>query len=128
MEQGLPMRRRLQQFLPIVLLALAVQILTPIASSWAAGIIVSDPLFGVADQICHSGSSRGDQSDHHLHNGACLICCVTHAGGLLDTPQPAVVVSLDRISEQVIWRDTAPRLSGARPRSNTQARAPPLPM
>lgn len=122
------MRRRLHQFLPIVLLALAVQILTPIASCWAAGIIVSDPLFGVADHICHSGSSRGDQGDHHLHDGACLICCVSHAGGLLNTPQPVAVVALDRISEPVIWRDTASRLSGARARSNTQARAPPLAM
>ncbi len=122
------MRRRLHQFLPIVLLALAVQILTPIASCWAAGIVVSDPLFGVADQICHSGSSQGDHGDHHLHDGACLICCVTHASGLLDTPQPVAVVSLDRISEHVIWRDTASRLQGTRARSNTQARAPPLSM
>jgi hypothetical protein len=109
------------------LLALTVQILTPIASCWAAGIIVSDPLFGVADQICH-GSSQGDHSDHHVHQGACLISFVAHAGGLLDTPQPIAVVSLDRISEHVIWRDTASRLSGARARSNAQARAPPLPM
>ena len=122
------MRRRLHQFLPIVLLALAVQILTPIASCWAAGIIVSDPLFGVADQICHSGPSRDDEGDHHLHDGACLICCVTHASGLLDTPQLVAVASLDRISEPVIWRETASRLCGARARSNTQARAPPLPM
>lgn len=119
------MRRRLHQFLPIVLLALAVQILTPIASCWAAGVVASDPLLGAADQICHSGSSQGDQSDHHLHGGACLICCVTHAGGLLDTPQPVAVVSLDRVSEQVTWRDTASRLCGLRGRSNTQARAPP---
>ncbi|MGH6681809.1 MAG: DUF2946 domain-containing protein [Bradyrhizobium sp.] len=123
------MRRRLHQFLPIVLLALTVQVLTPVASCWAAGIVVSDPLFGAADHICHDGRSQGDQSDHHhLHDGVCLICCVGHASGLLNTPQPIALAGLDRISEPVIWRDTASRLSGARAKSNAQARAPPLAM
>ena len=38
------MRRRLQKFLPIVLLALMVQILAPIGACWAAAVAVSDPL------------------------------------------------------------------------------------
>jgi hypothetical protein len=38
------MRRRLRKFLPIVLLALTVQILAPIAACWAPSIAGSDPL------------------------------------------------------------------------------------
>ena len=45
------MRRRLRKFLPIVLVALVVQILAPIAACWAASIATSDPLLGAA--ICH---------------------------------------------------------------------------
>ena len=42
------MRRRLKNFLPIVLIALAVQIVAPIAACWAAGIAASDPLIVAA--------------------------------------------------------------------------------
>ena len=38
------MRRRLKNFLPIVLFALAVQIFAPIGACWAASIAASDPL------------------------------------------------------------------------------------
>jgi len=44
-------RRRLRKYLPIVLMALAVQILAPIATCWAAAIAVSDPLHEAF--ICH---------------------------------------------------------------------------
>jgi len=45
------MRRRLRNFLPIVLMALAVQIFAPIGACWAASIAASDPLHAAA--ICH---------------------------------------------------------------------------
>ena len=38
------MRRRLRKFLPIVLIAVMVQILAPVAACWAASIAASDPL------------------------------------------------------------------------------------
>jgi hypothetical protein len=45
------MRSRLQKFLPVVLIALAVQVLAPIAACWAAAIAMSDPLVPVGNQI-----------------------------------------------------------------------------
>ena len=55
------MRRQFQKFLPIVLIALAVQILAPIAASWAAAIASFDPL--QAAEICHSLPKSSGQPD-----------------------------------------------------------------
>ena len=49
------MRRRLRKFLPIVLIAVMVQILAPIAACWAASIAASDPLHAAV--ICHDNSA-----------------------------------------------------------------------
>ena len=51
------MRRRLKNFLPIVLIALVVQIFAPIGACWAASIAASDPL--AAAVICH-GNANGN--------------------------------------------------------------------
>ncbi len=126
------MRRRLQKFLPIVLIALTVQILAPIAACWAASIAASDPLgsaFGSAF-ICHDNSAstpaQSDQGgDHRAHNGACAICCIAQAAAAIDTPQQVAVAAPYREPEQVVWRDQAPELPGARAGFNAQARAPP---
>jgi hypothetical protein len=126
------MRRRLQKFLPIVLIALAVQILAPIAACWAAGIAASDPLGSVLGPavICHDNSAaapaQSDQGgDHRAHNGACSICCIAQAATSIDTPQQAVVTAPRRLPERVVWRDQAVEQPGARAGSNAQARAPP---
>jgi hypothetical protein len=126
------MRRRLQKFLPIVLVALVVQILAPIAACWAAGIAASDPLGSVLGSafICHDNSAaapaQSDQGgDHRTHNGACSICCVAQAATAIDTPQQAAVAAPLRQPEHVVWRDQALAQPGARTGSNAQARAPP---
>ena len=84
------MRRRLRNFLPIVLMALAVQILAPIGACWAASIAASDPLH--AAPICSGGAAStldqtGQTGEHRAHDGACAMCCVAHAGASLDTPE-----------------------------------------
>ncbi len=122
------MRRRLQKFLPIVLIALVVQILAPIAACWAAGIAASDPLGSAF--ICHDNSAaalaQSDQGgDHRAHNGACSICCIAQAATAIDTPQQAAVTAPYRLAERVVWRDQAVEQPGARAGSNAQARAPP---
>jgi Protein of unknown function (DUF2946) len=125
------MRRRLQEFLPIVLIALAAQILVPIAACWAAGIAASDQL--QAAEICHSiqGSASG-QSDHGGgqagYHGACAICCVLQASVSIDTPQQTALVVPFCQTTRVVWTITAADVSPSRAGSNTQARAPPLPM
>ena len=126
------MRRRLQKFLPIVLLALAVQILAPIAACWAAGIAASDPLatLGVA-AICHDASgeaanpaSQPDQTGHHVHDGACALCCLAHAGSSMDAPKVATA-ELFRAPFRVVWQDVAIELRDSRASGRTQARGPP---
>jgi hypothetical protein len=123
------MRRQLQKFLPIVLIALAVQILAPIAASWAAVVTSADPLQGA--EICHSvpdGSGQSDPGTTHAHDGACLICCAVHASAALDTPQQVALSVPYRQTTRVVWHNAAPDVSSARHRSTTQARAPPLPL
>jgi hypothetical protein len=119
------MRRRLRKFLPIVLIALMVQILAPIGACWAASIAASDPLQTAF--ICHdaSASNQTDQTGGHpAHDGSCSLCCVVHAGAPIDVPQ-AVVATPYRQPERVIWRDITPDLFGFRAGSHAQARAPP---
>jgi Protein of unknown function (DUF2946) len=121
------MRRRLRIFLPIVLMALTVQILAPIGACWAASIAAADPL--QAAVICHgdaaSAPGQADQTGQpRAHDGACSLCSVVQAGASVDTPQTAVGTPY-RLPERVVWLDRAPDLFGSRPGSHAQARAPP---
>ena len=121
------MRRRLEKFLPIVLMALMVQILAPIGACWAAAIAASDPLQA---EICHTdlgqGSSGGQGGgQHQAHDGACAICCAAQASATLDTPQTAAIVAPNRYSLAVVWHDHALSLSTTNFRFHAQARAPP---
>jgi len=125
------MRRRLRKFLPIVLVALAVQIFAPIGACWAASIAASDPLQTAV--ICHAdtASAQGHtgQSDTtgqpRAHDGCCSVCSVACTGAPVDAPQTAVATPY-RDSARVVWRDRAPDLFGSRAGSHAQARAPPL--
>jgi hypothetical protein len=124
------MRRQLQKFLPIVLIALAVQILAPIAASWAAAAAASDPLR--AAEICHSLPDSSGQTDQgtgqHARDGACLICCALHAGATVDSPREDAFPVPYRQTTQLVWHVAAVDVGISRAGSNTQARAPPLPM
>ena len=123
------MRRRLRKFLPIVLLALTVQILAPIAACWAAIVAASDPL--QAAVICHdNAASTQGQGDNQpgqpgAHDGCCSVCSVAHTGAPVDAPQTAAVATRYLQSKRVVWLDLAPDLLGARAGSHAQARAPP---
>jgi hypothetical protein len=122
------MRRRLKNFLPIVLFALAVQIFAPIGACWAASIAASDPLARAV--ICHGnaapGSAQSDQTGpHQAHNGCCSVCSVLHTGAPVDTPQTALVFIFDRQSAPVVWHAFALDPACSRSGSPEQARAPP---
>jgi hypothetical protein len=121
------MRRQLRKFLPIVLVALAVQVLAPIAACWAAGIAASDPL-GVTF-ICHDNAGpvtgQGDQTgDFPPHDGCCSVCNLSQTGAPVDAPQTAVAMP-GLQSNQVVWLERVRDAIGARAGSNSQARAPP---
>jgi hypothetical protein len=123
------MRRRFQKYLPIVLIALMVQIFAPIGACWAAAIAASDPL--ATAEICHdSGTAAGrtgDQSgQHRQHGSACAICCLASAGASIDTPTLAAVSHPYRATARVIWHEQAADVAIFRAGSNAQARAPPF--
>jgi Protein of unknown function (DUF2946) len=128
---GSLMRRRLRKFLPIVLIAMTVQIFAPIAACWAATVAASDPLHAAA--ICHGGAAaeqgQTSQTDptgqQRAYDGCCSVCSVLHTGAPVDTPQTAVTTSCPQPG-RVVWRDSAPDLFGSRSGSHAQARAPPL--
>ncbi|MFB9267779.1 DUF2946 family protein [Bradyrhizobium erythrophlei] len=122
------MRRQLKSFLPVVLVALLVQIFAPIGACWAASLAASDPLAGAV--ICHGGAAQGtgqdDQIGHRAHGGCCAACSVLQTGAPIDPPQTSAAIAVDRVTRQVAWQDFAPCLSGPGAASEAQARAPPF--
>ncbi len=121
------MRKRLKNFLPIVLIALLVQIFAPIGACWAASIAASDPLAGAV--ICHGNASapagQNDQTGHRAHDGCCSVCSVLQTGAPVDVPLTADAISFDRAPERVVWVEFTSDRNGSRAGSNAQARAPP---
>lgn len=125
---GVAMRRRLKNFLPIVLIALAVQVFAPIAACWAAGVAASDPLSAAA--ICHGNAaaenSQDDQSgSQDAQRGCCGLCGVLHTGAPVDPPQTASVFTYDRQVTSVVWHERALDPATSRAGTPEQARAPP---
>src|SRR5207244_7386656 len=125
---GGAMRRRLKNFLPIVLIALTVQIFAPIAACWAAGIAASDPLSAAV--ICHGnggagGSQDGQSGAQGTPRGCCTLCGTLHTGVPVDTPQTASIFTFDRQITSVVWHELALDPATSRAGSPEQARAPP---
>jgi len=121
------MRWRFRKFLPIVLIALTVQIFAPIAVCWAASIAASDPLQSAS--ICHddavAGSGRTDQTgEPRAHDGCCSLCCIAQTGAPVDTPQTALATPYLQ-SNRLVWLHRQPDLFHCRTGSHAQARAPP---
>ena len=121
------MRRRLGKFLPIVLIAVLVQIFAPIGATWAASIAASDPLHAAV--ICHGNAASvpntSDQSGQHRAHDCCSVCSVVHTGGPIAAPHAAFATPW-RHAARVVWLDTVPDLFNSRAGSHAQARAPPL--
>ena len=119
--------RRLKNFLPIVLIALMVQIFAPIGACWAASIAASDPLAGAV--ICHgnapSTSGQSDQAGHRAHDGCCSVCNVLQTGAPVDIAATAATVSVEGDHARVVWFEFTPDRFASRAGSHAQARAPP---
>lgn len=117
------MRARLQKFLPVVLLALAMQVLAPIAACLAAGQAVAGPLSAA---ICHSASEQGGRTDTPTaHGAACALCCLAQASASLDSPPHAAFAfpfrHAARVARHAADRSTISAYEG----TTAQARAPP---
>ncbi|PSO14566.1 DUF2946 family protein [Bradyrhizobium sp. MOS003] len=121
------MHARLQKFLPLVLLALVMQVLAPIAACWATGRAVADPLSAAV--ICHSASEQGGLDGRTgsptVHAGACALCCLAQAGASLDSPAHAGLSIPFRHAERVVWQPADSSAIAAPKGSRAQARAPP---
>ena len=121
------MRRRLRNFLPIVLMALAIQILAPVAACWAVGIVASDPLHAAV--ICHdTAASTSNTTDPtgqpRAHDGCCSVCSVVQTGAAVDTPQVAAATPYFQ-SSPVVWLAFEYAGPASRNGSLSQARGPP---
>ena len=121
------MRQQLQTLLPIVLIALVVQMLAPVGASWAMAAAASDPLRAI--EICHSApagmpSQQDDSTGQRVHD-ACVLCCLAQTGSPLDVPKPVLVDAPWRQANVVLWHRPPTVMSAARAGSNRQARAPP---
>ena len=119
--------RWLKNFLPIVLIALMVQIFAPIGACWAASIAASDPLAGAV--ICHGnappGAGQTDQTSHRAHDGCCSVCSVLQTGAPVDVPLAVASIAVDRDPAHVVWTEFTPERFASRAGSHAQARAPP---
>ncbi len=118
------MRRRLGRLLPIVMLAMLVQIFAPIAACRALSDTFGDPAAGV---ICtHAADdSISQQADHQEASGACCtLCCVGTSATPAADPQ-ASIVDVERDTKAVRWRDLTFILPSSAVGSNAQARGPP---
>lgn len=122
------MRRRLEIFVPIVLLAIVVQLCAPIAAFRVVAYAATDPLF--ISPIC-SGMVASDDArtaparNQHDRGSCCAFCAAGHGGALALDPPPPDFTNLPRHYQSVSWLEAADSLPAVRVGSNTQARAPP---
>jgi len=120
------MRRRLGRFLPIVMLAMLVQIFAPIAACWAVSYAASDPLAGaICSHATDASSSQDGQTDpQQSHGGCCTLCSAAHTATPTADPQSSFS-KLERPAAVVAWFDSTPALPPVCAASNAQARGPP---
>lgn len=123
------MRRRLEVFIPIVLLSILVQLMAPIGAFRAVAYAATDPLH--MGSICYGMMSTPDAAQtapadtQHDGGDCCAFCAAGHGGTTAVEPPPLVFVVLQRQYHRVSWLEAASPMPTARVGSNAQARAPP---
>jgi len=124
------MRRRLELLIPIVLLAITVQLFAPIAAFRAFAYAANDPLYMAS--ICSDMGAAADDAQmapaktRHHNGDCCAFCAGGHGGGTALQPPPLVFVTLQRQYQRLSWLEAADPMPAVRVGSNAQARAPPL--
>jgi hypothetical protein len=122
------MRRRLELFIPIVVLAVLVQLIAPIAAFRVVAYATSDPLY-LASICTETASSSASQTapakTQHSHGECCAFCGAGHGAGVALASPPLIFVTLQRQYQQISWLEAAEPMPTIRVGSNTQARAPP---
>jgi hypothetical protein len=120
--------RRLEVFIPIVMLAVLVQLMAPIAAFRVVAYATTDPLYLAS--ICSGMTSASDtQTDpagtQHHHGDCCAYCVGSHGGAVAVDPPPLIFVTLQRLYQRISWLEAAVSIPAIRVGSNAQARAPP---
>ncbi len=124
------MRRRLEHLIPIVLLAILVQLMAPIAAFRAFASAASDPLYMAS--ICSGMGTAADDAQtapantHHDRGDCCAFCASGHVGATALAPPPLIFATLHRQYQRLSWLEAAEPMPTVRVGSNAQARAPPL--
>jgi hypothetical protein len=122
------MLRRLEVFIPIVMLAILVQLIAPIAAFRVVAYATTDPLYMAS--ICSGMASASDtekdpaKTQHH-HGDCCAFCVGNHGGAIAVDPPAPIFVNLQRQYQQISWLEATEAMPAIRVGSNTQARAPP---
>jgi hypothetical protein len=124
------MRRRLDLLIPIVLLAILVQLMAPIAAFRAFAYAANDPLYMAS--ICAGMGAAADNAQtapantQHDRGDCCAFCAGSHGGATALAPPPLIFVTLQRHYERLSWLEATEPTPTVRVGSNAQARAPPL--
>ena len=122
------MRRRLEVFIPIVLLAVLVQLFAPIAAFRVVAYAVTDPVYMASictEMVSSPDAQTAPAKTQHDHGDCCVFCAAGHGGTIAIEPPPLIFVSLQRQYQRVSWLEAADPISAGRVGSNAQARAPP---
>ena len=122
------MRRRLELFIPIVLLAVLVQLMAPIAAFRVVAYATTDPLYMASictDMASSSDSQTAPAQTQRSHGRCCAFCGAGFGGTFAVDPPPLVFVSLHRQYQLISWLEAVDLLPAVRVGSNAQARAPP---
>ncbi len=126
---GINMRRRLELFIPIVVLAVLVQLIAPIAAFRVVAYATSDPLYLASICTETASPSASEQTapakTQHNHGECCAFCGAGHAVSVALASPPLIFVTLQRQYQQVSWLEAAEPMPTVRVGSNAQARAPP---
>jgi Protein of unknown function (DUF2946) len=125
---GAVMRRRLEVFIPIVVLAVLVQLMAPIAAFRVVAYATTDPLYlaSLCSQMTSASETPADPAKtQHQHGDCCAFCVGSHGGAVAVDPPPLTFASLQRQYQQISWLEATEAMPVFRVGSNAQARAPP---
>jgi hypothetical protein len=121
--------RRLELFIPIVLLAVLVQLIAPIAAFRVVAYATSDPLYLASictDTTSFSDTQTAPAKTQHNHGKCCAFCGAGHGGTVAVNSPPLIFVTLQREYQRISWLEAAEPVATVRVGSNAQARAPPF--
>lgn len=120
------MRRQIGTFIPVVMIAIWVQIFAPVGAYFAMAS-ASDP-FGSATICSPTNATQSGQSlpagQSQSNPDCCQLCVVAHSGSApLKSSEP--VAAIVRSPQRIVWLDRRFDLLPLKNGSNAQARAPP---